>query len=149
MYIINVFMKNIKSRWRLVRLRNQQELAVTAQLQQVWITNIGEIFRVLKIIGTSIYINDISKGSLNIISTNDICNCVNWINTPQLQMSFFWLWNVWKYWSELVQFFMGNQKYVYMLLLCKHICSPWNPKKRYTFFGVTRKAFNNIINYLF
>ena len=128
MYIINVFMKNIKSRWRLVRLRNQQELAVTAQLQQVWITNIGEIFRVLKIIGTSIYINDISKGSLNIISTNDICNCVNWINTPQLQMSFFWL-LIW-----ISPIFHGKPKIcIYVAALQTHMF-PLKPQKEVYFF---------------
>ena len=80
-------------------------------------------------------INDISTGSLKIICTKDICNSAVGLNTALLQISFFWQGNLWKYWSEIVRFFVGYPKICLFNCFANTCVSPETPKRGILFFG--------------
>ena len=72
----------------------------------------------------------VSTGSLKTIPTKDICNsyCTN-------TNIFFLTLKSLKVLVRNSQIFHGESKNMSILMFCKHLCSPWNPKKWYTYFG--------------
>ena len=80
-------------------------------------------------------INDISTGSLKIICTKDICNSAVGLNTALLQIYFFWQGNLWKYWSEIVRFFVGYPKICLFYCFANNCVSPETPKRGILFLG--------------
>ena len=81
-------------------------------------------------------INDISTGSLKIICTKDICNSAVGLNTALLQISFFWHWNLWKYWSKIAIFFIGNPKICLSNCFSNTCVPPEIPKRGILFLGL-------------
>ena len=69
------------------------------------------------------------------INTKDICNSAVGLNTALLQISFFLLWNLWKYWSENVRFFVGYPKKCLFNCFANTCVSPETPKRGILLFG--------------
>ena len=76
-----------------------------------------------------------STGCLKIISTKDICNSAVGLNTALLQTYFFWHWNLWKYWSEIVISFISNPKICLFSCFANTGVPPETPKEVYFFLG--------------